>query len=245
MVETGQKEVQPKYEANDYWNANLYKSEITCATKGKTKKSTKVNKLENHLFRTNIRGKYGANVKCSATYEMTGDCTKMTVSCDKFSLKGNDFLYVKRSGKRGRKYKGRRGPNLSSTGKHMKLYFRSNSANEGPGASCTVQCRKYKKTRNWRRFPFNVKPNDLGCKTNKGVSCVFPFKHKGVTYNECTKRYYNRPWCSTKTDKSNNFISGFWGECDSACSDLDIGIAEDDQIFIQKKDNVTIIAEDY
>merc|ERR1719481_2267683 len=217
MVETGEKEAQPKYGDTDYKvrrfdSSYLFAGEITCKTKGKTKKRAKVKGLERHLFRTNNPGsKYGSNVQCSATYKRTGRCTIMKISCDQFKLKGNDFLYVKRSGKPGLKFKGRNPPKMSSTGRYMKLYFRTNSATEDTGAWCTVEC-----TRTHRNplYGFNsiqkALPEALpGCKTKKGKACALPFRFKGVTYTECTKiGGHTSPWCSTKTDKSYNHITG-------------------------------------
>lgn len=48
--------------------------------------------------------------------------------------------------------------------------------------------------------------------------CVFPFTHRGKTYNSCTwdVSYVtgNRPWCSTSTDVNGNHLQGRWGNCD-------------------------------
>merc|ERR1719481_105680 len=224
MVETGEKEAQPKYGDTDYKvrrfdSSYLFAGEITCKTKGKTKKRAKVKGLERHLFRTNNPGsKYGSNVQCSATYKRTGRCTIMKISCDQFKLKGNDFLYVKRSGKPGLKFKGRNPPKLSSTGRYMKLYFRTNSAAEDTGAWCTVECTPTSRNLNDRPLP-----EYPGCKTKKGATCAFPFIHKGKVHTGCTKKGHHSPWCSTKTDQNNNHITGHWGDCDLASLCPDIG----------------------
>lgn len=42
--------------------------------------------------------------------------------------------------------------------------------------------------------------------------CVFPFKYRGKTYNECTKVRHNQPWCS----KDAVYI-GRWKNCDGLC----------------------------
>ena len=54
----------------------------------------------------------------------------------------------------------------------------------------------------------------LACTLN-GVErkCVFPFKHHGVTYNQCTKNHADRPWCSTKKDANDNHLPGAFGYC--------------------------------
>merc|ERR1712215_257022 len=53
---------------------------------------------------------------------------------------------------------------------------------------------------------------------NVGVPCVFPFRHRGVTYNSCTYAGgFDKPWCSTATDRYGNHILGNFGDCNSAC----------------------------
>ena len=39
---------------------------------------------------------------------------------------------------------------------------------------------------------------DMPCpvKTSSGKCCSFPFKYKGITYNDCIKTDYPKPWCS-------------------------------------------------
>ena len=50
--------------------------------------------------------------------------------------------------------------------------------------------------------------NPLGCKTQNGTTCVFPFIYKGVKYSGCTT-VDNRgtPWCSTKIDKMESVMN--------------------------------------
>merc|ERR1712080_604296 len=43
--------------------------------------------------------------------------------------------------------------------------------------------------------------------------CVFPWKYKGETYNDCAQPDGDGPWCSTSTDSEDNHISGHWGYC--------------------------------
>merc|ERR550519_317951 len=51
-----------------------------------------------------------------------------------------------------------------------------------------------------------------------GAPCVFPFRHRGVTYNSCTYAGgFDKPWCSTATDGYGNHILGKFGDCNSAC----------------------------
>merc|ERR1719186_1199694 len=47
-----------------------------------------------------------------------------------------------------------------------------------------------------------------------GVSCVFPFKTRGITYTECTYAGgYSTPWCSTMVDGNGETVLGNWGDC--------------------------------
>ena len=53
--------------------------------------------------------------------------------------------------------------------------------------------------------------------------CVFPFKFRGLTYNNCTTAD-NAPedknaWCSTKVDEFGNHVGeqGNWGICETRC----------------------------
>ena len=64
----------------------------------------------------------------------------------------------------------------------------------------------------------------LGCKTVggrvTGKPCVFPFRYNGVLYNECTKVFDTKLWCSTSTNSSNDHQSGNWGYCPSDCQPM-------------------------
>lgn len=46
--------------------------------------------------------------------------------------------------------------------------------------------------------------------TEKGELCVFPFKYKGKTYEECITEEKNRPWCATTENYQGD---GKWGFC--------------------------------
>ena len=51
-------------------------------------------------------------------------------------------------------------------------------------------------------------------------SCVFPFRYRGVVYNNCTDvDDAPVPWCSTKTNGDGQHIGGDgnWGECTKGC----------------------------
>ena len=56
-----------------------------------------------------------------------------------------------------------------------------------------------------------------------GKSCVFPFKHLGVIYTECTSAAAGnsdedpKPWCSTLTDVGGTHVAGKWGYCAPEC----------------------------
>lgn len=47
--------------------------------------------------------------------------------------------------------------------------------------------------------------------TEKGELCVFPFKYKGKTYEECTTEEKNRPWCATTENYQGDRKWGFCG----------------------------------
>ena len=54
---------------------------------------------------------------------------------------------------------------------------------------------------------------------NGGLSCVFPFKFRGVTYDECTDAEFDqRMWCSTETDANGDHIEGQWTLCENCTS---------------------------
>ena len=59
------------------------------------------------------------------------------------------------------------------------------------------------------------------CRTNGGAvpdaPCLFPFKYKGITYQECTLDEYDIAFCPTKLDSEGNFIDGEWGNCGYKC----------------------------
>ncbi len=51
--------------------------------------------------------------------------------------------------------------------------------------------------------------------------CNFPFIYSVNTYNACTTVGNGGVlWCSTKTDSSDNHITGNWGNCQAASSEL-------------------------
>ena len=69
---------------------------------------------------------------------------------------------------------------------------------------------------NYCSNPFENFANILG--TNDAC-CHFPFKFKGVTYNECTLAESSQRWCSTQVDAAGNYIGGKWKNCDEKCVD--------------------------
>merc|ERR1719282_261967 len=52
----------------------------------------------------------------------------------------------------------------------------------------------------------------LGCQTEDGDECVFPFTYQDTKYNECTSVDDVKPWCFT------DLRSGEWGYCMGSCS---------------------------
>ena len=71
----------------------------------------------------------------------------------------------------------------------------------------------------------NFFPGLDDCLTVSGASpntpCVNYFKYLDVTYNTCSLKNApeDKPWCSTKVDKSGTHIGGEgnWGNCGSDC----------------------------
>lgn len=49
--------------------------------------------------------------------------------------------------------------------------------------------------------------------TDKGQLCVFPFKYKGKTYEECITEGKDRPWCATTENYQGDEK---WGFCSSS-----------------------------
>ena len=46
-------------------------------------------------------------------------------------------------------------------------------------------------------------------------TCIFPFKHDGITYNGCTMYKESKPWCLTK-ENENGTIKDY-GQCSDTC----------------------------
>ena len=49
----------------------------------------------------------------------------------------------------------------------------------------------------------------------KNSNCVFPFKHQGKEYNECTdvNDDNKKLWCSTQVNAAGEHVRGNWGYC--------------------------------
>merc|ERR1712213_187781 len=51
-----------------------------------------------------------------------------------------------------------------------------------------------------------------------GASCVFPFRHEGITYNSCASTdLLSSAWCSTSTHENGTHILGSESLCPSTC----------------------------
>jgi len=49
------------------------------------------------------------------------------------------------------------------------------------------------------------------------AACVMPFEYRGVTYNNCTSRHHNRPWCAHHAE----YRRGEWSNCEEVpCASL-------------------------
>ena len=58
------------------------------------------------------------------------------------------------------------------------------------------------------------------CYTKEGDECVFPFKYKDVTYNNCTSVDVYQPWCATNFDDNLEEILA-WGLCLPDCPSME------------------------
>jgi len=56
------------------------------------------------------------------------------------------------------------------------------------------------------------------CKSENGRDCVFPFKYKGTTYNQCTKKGSKKAWCANEVNERTGVaVSGEWADCEAGC----------------------------
>merc|ERR1712062_722880 len=61
-------------------------------------------------------------------------------------------------------------------------------------------------------------PDLPSCTAESGASCVFPFRHEGITYNSCVSTdLLSSPWCSTSTHENGTHILGSESLCPSPC----------------------------
>ena len=54
-----------------------------------------------------------------------------------------------------------------------------------------------------------------------GARCIFPFKFRGISYNDCRTQHDGRKWCATEVDHNGWALlrKGKWGYCpDEGCS---------------------------
>merc|ERR1712223_1383110 len=61
-------------------------------------------------------------------------------------------------------------------------------------------------------------PDLPSCTAESGASCVFPFRHEGITYNSCAStELLSSAWCSTITHENGTRILGSESLCPSTC----------------------------
>merc|ERR1712223_1957348 len=61
-------------------------------------------------------------------------------------------------------------------------------------------------------------PDLPSCTAESGASCVFPFRHEGITYNSCAStNLLSSAWCSTSTHENGTHILGSESLCPSTC----------------------------
>merc|ERR1711936_1385526 len=61
------------------------------------------------------------------------------------------------------------------------------------------------------------------CTAVSGSACIFPFRHLGVVYNQCsdvtvTGVTSGQAWCSTNTTTAGEHVLGSEGICPTTCS---------------------------
>jgi len=77
--------------------------------------------------------------------------------------------------------------------------------------------------------------NTEGKCTTKSGPCVFPFKYKGKTYDECTTvRNSGVPWCATKVNSNGEYVE--YGNCERMCLVKWIKICEECMLSGVKKE---------
>jgi len=98
------------------------------------------------MFRTQAGRTYAPNTKCFATYKRKSSCPELKFSCSKFDIynkhpkcKGKDVLQVLANGKK-KSYCRRNGPDVTTTGKTLKVSFLSDRRKQSSGAVCTLEC---------------------------------------------------------------------------------------------------------
>merc|ERR1712013_969854 len=61
-------------------------------------------------------------------------------------------------------------------------------------------------------------PDLPSCTAESGASCVFPFRHEGITYDSCASTdLLSSAWCSTSTHENGTHILGSESLCPSTC----------------------------
>merc|ERR1712001_402262 len=61
-------------------------------------------------------------------------------------------------------------------------------------------------------------PDLPSCTAESGASCVFPFRHLGITYTSCASTdLLSSAWCSTSTHENGTHILGSESICSSTC----------------------------
>merc|ERR1719188_2021906 len=61
-------------------------------------------------------------------------------------------------------------------------------------------------------------PDLPSCTAESGASCVFPFRHLGITYTSCASTdLLSSAWCSTSTHENGTHILGTESVCPSTC----------------------------
>jgi len=118
---------------------------VTCAKKYNEKVTIKDG--DSFTYMTQAGTNYESKTKCKITYKKHKSCSAMKFSCSDFSVhspktscKGGDKMVVSTKEAKNVKYCQTSGPDVTTTGKVMKVIFTSNGKKEDTGAVCTVEC---------------------------------------------------------------------------------------------------------
>jgi len=121
------------------------RNNIVCK-KGKLSKKINIGEGDSYSFKTQARATYSKNTKCYVTYKRKSSCPKMRFSCSEFSVnnkrkscKGLDRMQIQTPGNK-KSYCQKKGPDVTTSEKYLKVSFLSDKKKHGYGAVCRMEC---------------------------------------------------------------------------------------------------------